>query len=189
MQGFQTIKECASSSLTQKGSHFLGFLYPIHLFEESLKALREQHPKAVHFVNSSRLLNDFLQIEESFSDDGEPKGSSGMPTLKVLRGHNLLNVGFVSVRYFGGTLLGIGGLVRAYTENAKQTIAVARLEPFKILSKEVFKISFDKLSHATYLAQKFEISLEREFLSDGVCIKCVGEEQSLASFQQQLFQL
>ncbi len=86
--------------------------------------LRALHLKAVHFVYATRIQE--MHISESFSDDGEPKGSSGMPTLNVLRGENLLDVGLITVRYFGGTLLGVGGLVRAYTQSAQEAIKSAK---------------------------------------------------------------
>ncbi|MDE5591355.1 MAG: YigZ family protein, partial [Helicobacter sp.] len=111
----KTIQE----SLEVKGSRFIAFLIPVEIFDDFLAKIRIHHPKAVHFVNASRALNLEGQIVESFSDDGEPKGTSGMPTLKVLRGYDLIECGLVNVRYFGGTLLGSGGLVRAYTQSAK----------------------------------------------------------------------
>jgi len=77
--------------------------------------LKIEHPKARHIVYAYRELNEFNQIIENSSDDGEPKGSSGVPVLNVLRGEEFINVAILVVRYFGGIKLGIGGLVRAYT--------------------------------------------------------------------------
>jgi len=68
--------------------------------------LRESHPKARHIVYAYRELNEFEQIVENSSDDGEPKGSSGVPVLNVLRGEDFINVAILVVRYFGGIKLG-----------------------------------------------------------------------------------
>lgn len=114
------------SSFEVKGSEFLSYLVSIKHFTEFVAQMRIKHPKAVHFVTSSRKFNPQRQIEESFSDDGEPKGTSGMPTLKVLRGYDLIECGLLVVRYFGGTLLGTGGLVRAYTQATKDVIEKAK---------------------------------------------------------------
>ena len=78
-------------------------------------------------MSATRHLNEFKQILESFDDDGEPKGSSGMPSLNVLRGENLIDIGVIVVRYFGGTLLGVGGLVRAYTNAIKDAIRFCKI--------------------------------------------------------------
>ncbi len=102
-----------------KRSKFLAFLIPHDQFAVRLEALRAEHPKANHHVNAFfRRINASGQVEEGFSDDGEPKGVAGMPTLKVLQGRGMINVGVVTVRYFGGIKLGTGGMARAYSDAA-----------------------------------------------------------------------
>ncbi len=84
--------------------------YPIFALLKILKILlvnlKKEHPKAVHFVYAYRTLNEYNQIIEDKSDDGEPKGTSGIPSLNVLRGYDLVNTAVITVRYFGGTKLG-----------------------------------------------------------------------------------
>ena len=118
-----TINKISAYTLEEKKSKFHSFLVPYSQFEEKLEELKKSHPKARHFVTAFRYLNEYGQIVEGSSDDGEPKGTSGKPTLKVLQGHNLVNVAIITVRYFGGTLLGTGGLVRAYSDVANLAVA------------------------------------------------------------------
>lgn len=115
-----------SSQIEVKKSNFLAFLFAASEFEQQMAFLRQEHPKARHFVYAYRLLNDSGQLVENLSDDGEPKGSSGKPTLAVLRGANLINTAVIIVRYFGGTKLGVGGLVRAYSDSVNDVIRSAK---------------------------------------------------------------
>ena len=113
-----------SYTIEEKKSKFISYLFPYSNFDEVMKRLREEHPKAVHFVYAYRYLNEFEQIVENSSDDGEPKGTSGKPTLAVLSGADIVNSAVVIVRYFGGTKLGTGGLVRAYSNSANEVIKI-----------------------------------------------------------------
>lgn len=176
-------KEEFRASFEEKGSTFLSFLMPHAYFVERLNALRAEHPKAVHFVSASRQFNEFGQIEESFSDDGEPKGTSGMPTLKVLRGYHLIDTALITVRYFGGTLLGTGGLVRAYTQSAKNVILGATLHLYKPCISKSLYLEYSHLQRAEYWALKLELELvKEEFLPLGVKCQMRGERQKVEAF-------
>lgn len=111
--------------IEQKRSRFIAHLTPMNN-ESELKALqtelRQAHPKASHVCYGFRLMNESRQINEGFSDDGEPSGTSGPPILKVLQHKNLINCGVLVVRYFGGTKLGTGGLQRAYSQSTSEVI-------------------------------------------------------------------
>ncbi|WP_024954392.1 YigZ family protein [Sulfurospirillum arcachonense] len=123
----QTVAHENSHELEIKKSTFKSFLVPIEKFDSLHVDLKEIHPKANHIVWAKRYLNEFNQIVENCSDDGEPKGTSGPPILNVMRGTELIECGILVVRYFGGTKLGTGGLVRAYGGAAKEVIAHASL--------------------------------------------------------------
>lgn len=175
------------SSFEVKGSEFLSYLVAIKHFTEFVVQMRIEHPKAVHFVTSSRKFNPQGQIEESFSDDGEPKGTSGMPTLKVLRGYDLIECGLLVVRYFGGTLLGTGGLVRAYTQGAKDVIEKAKeqgaLQLYIPQESLAIKIPFSAFSKAEYWIKKLDIQIvQKEFLQEGVQLKLGANLENLQTF-------
>jgi uncharacterized YigZ family protein len=153
----KTTNSISAYTLEVKKSKFHSFLIPFNKFETKLNELKNSHPKARHFVTAFRYLNEFNQIVEGSSDDGEPKGTSGRPTLKVLQGHNLINIAIITVRYFGGTLLGAGGLVRAYSDSANMAIANANLIEFEKLIEETINVDYEMASKCEYLFKKFDI--------------------------------
>ena len=120
-----------SATYEEKQSKFIAHLIPYNLYTNTLETLKNEHPKARHFVTSYRYLNEFDQIVEHSSDDGEPKGTSGKPTLCVLQGQELINTAVIVVRYFGGTKLGTGGLVRAYSDAVNMAVNLAELIIYK----------------------------------------------------------
>lgn len=109
---------------TEKKSRFIGRVWPIETEAEALEKIREmkkQHYDATHNCWAYILKDGAVR----FSDDGEPGGTAGMPILQVLQKEELFNVVCVVTRYFGGILLGAGGLVRAYTKGAKIAVDAA----------------------------------------------------------------
>ena len=178
----------AIGSFESKGSKFLSFLFPFAQFNESLSSLKEQHPKAVHFVSASRHYNEYGQILESFDDDKEPRGSSGTPSLNVLRGEELVEVGVVKVRYFVGTLLVVVGLVRAYTNAVQNAIESAKMQGLLVdyIHAETFElqIAYSALSVCEYEAKKLGLCFEKEaFLPFGVQVRVQGEKKYLEMFK------
>jgi uncharacterized YigZ family protein len=123
-----------------KQSKFIAHFVPYSFYKTTLKELKLSHPKARHFVTAYRYLNEFNQIIESSSDDGEPKGTSGKPSLMVLQGAEVINSAVIIVRYFGGTKLGTGGLVRAYSDAVNLVMDLSKLLEYK--EEVVKKISF-----------------------------------------------
>ena len=108
----------------EKKSHFIGRVWPVETEEEALEKIQQmkkQHYDATHNCWAYIIKDGAVR----FSDDGEPGGTAGMPMLQVLQREGLFNVVCVVTRYFGGTLLGAGGLVRAYTKGAKIAIDAA----------------------------------------------------------------
>ncbi len=110
-------------------SHFIATLAPVFSIEEArvfLARMKKEFADASHNV-PAYIIGGGNTVTEYFSDDGEPSGTAGKPALAVLRGSGLGDVAIVVTRYFGGTLLGTGGLVKAYTESTQMVVnAVAR---------------------------------------------------------------
>ena len=108
----------AHPEFTERRSRFIGHVFPVETEEEALaqlKNMREKHWNATHNVYAYIIKDGPTR----YSDDGEPQGTAGMPVLQVLQREGLHNILCVVTRYFGGILLGAGGLVRAYTKSAK----------------------------------------------------------------------
>ncbi|GAX87831.1 conserved hypothetical protein [Lebetimonas natsushimae] len=165
----KTVKKLSAASIEVKNSKFHSFLLPFSEFEKKLSELKRLHPKANHFVTAYRYLNENNQIVEGSSDDGEPRGSAGRPTLKVLQGEDLINVGVITIRYFGGILLGVGGLVRAYSDVVKEAIKNAKPTEYKDIFEFSFDVDYDKTREIEYLIKKYNILvIERAFGCEGI---------------------
>ena len=165
------LKEKISTQIEVKKSKFIATLAPFKDFESLNKALRDEHPKAAHVVWAYRYLNEFGQIVENSSDDGEPKGSSAPALLAALRGAELVDTCALVVRYFGGIKLGIGGLVRAYGASVNEAIKSAKdmgvLEFFE--KKESLKVfvPFALISRCEHFAKTQNINFSQEFSAMG----------------------
>ncbi len=112
---YYTINQNASAEFKDRGSKFIAYLYPIQSaddFKDKLQQLKKEHPKANHHCFAYRL--GFDKNNFRVSDDGEPSGSAGKPILGQIDSKQLTNVLIVVVRYFGGSLLGVPGLINAY---------------------------------------------------------------------------
>ena len=165
----KTINSISAASLEVKRSKFHSFLVPFNEFEDKLNELKKNHPKANHFVTAFRYLNEYNQIIEGSSDDGEPKGSSGKPTLKVLEGNDIINAAIITIRYFGGILLGIGGLVKAYSNVANLAIKNAKLLEYKDIFEYSFSVDYDKIQIVEYTIKQNDILvIKREFGIEGI---------------------
>lgn len=177
------VNEIFTDSIEIKGSKFISFLMPMPLYEKQMLHLREQHPKAVHFVSAFRSLNEFDQIVEYSGDDGEPKGTSGKPTLSVLQGHGLINAAIITVRYFGGTKLGPGGLVRAYAQAANAAFGQAQLFPYEKLLVQKIACDYSDISMVEYegVQQNIRI-LSKEFGEKGAVFEIEGTTENLDIF-------
>lgn len=125
----RTVLDRAQAEVFEKKSRFIGVILPVQSYgqvQEALARLKKEYRDARHYCFGVRLEKDEEgRASERASDDGEPQGTAGRPILSVLRGEGLSDVLLVVIRYFGGTLLGTGGLVRAYTEAARAAIAQA----------------------------------------------------------------
>ncbi len=139
---FQTIKKPVENILLkEKGSKFIGFAFPVSNEDElknSLEKIREENPKATHHCYAFRIGINGENYRAN--DDGEPSGSAGLPIYNQLLANNITNVLLIVVRYYGGTKLGVSGLVKTYKESAKMT-----LEEAEIITKELetdLKIGF-----------------------------------------------
>lgn len=125
-----TLRAGASAEIEILRSRFIALLEPVGDEEEArdhLALARSEYPDARHHCSAWIVARDGQGPREHSNDDGEPSGTAGRPMLDVLRGRQLINVSAVVVRYFGGTLLGTGGLVRAYSESVEAALATAKL--------------------------------------------------------------
>jgi len=176
----QTIENSFVGRYEVKKSKFIAHLVPIEEYKGLQAKLKEEHPKARHVVYALRYLNEFDQIVENSSDDEEPKGAAGVPSLNVLRGKELINVAVLTVRYFGGIKLGIGGMARAYASAVKEVVDVAHIKKYEKEFSYEFSSTYSDVQKREYVLNKLDISqVEREFLGDKVAWKIKTTQEKL----------
>ncbi len=180
------IKKEYENTLEVKQSKFIAHLLPYHEYETTLTLLKELHPKARHFVTAYRHLNEYNQIVEHSSDDGEPKGTSGKPSLMVLQGQELINTAVIVVRYFGGTKLGTGGLVRAYSDAVNLVIDKAELFEYKEEISEVFEVEYADVRFIDYECEQAGIDIIEKKFDTKVVYKVKAPKKELENFLEKV---
>ncbi len=159
MENFITVKAFAQDSFTEKKSEFIGYIAPVKTNDEAvdfINKIRGEHRKATHNVYAYILREGNAS---RYSDDGEPQGTAGVPVLDVLKKEGLTDVCCVVTRYFGGILLGGGGLVRAYSHSAK--IAVDAAEKMIMCRSFPVKITvdYDLYGKITHILPDFGVKI------------------------------
>jgi uncharacterized YigZ family protein len=141
---YLTINSPSQGLFKDKGSKFLAYAYPFDdetALKEIINNLKLEHPKANHFCFAYRLGLD--QTAFRVNDDGEPSGTAGRPILNTLLSKELTNILVVVVRYFGGTLLGVSGLINAYKKATEQVISESEIVSDTV--KDYYQIKFEYL--------------------------------------------
>ena len=172
---FETIKQNEyTAELTEKKSKFIATLIKINSEEEIPKKIAEVQKKyrdAKHYVFAYRLSSG----KERFSDDGEPSGTAGVPILELLRGEKLQNVLVVVTRYFGGILLGTGGLVKAYSTAAKEAIACAERVCMKLCNEYQVEVDYNYHNILLHYFKEQSIVVRDTIFSDKIALKIIIE--------------
>lgn len=139
---YQTINGTSEAIFRDKGSKFIAYAYPIQSeseIKELVAKLKGEHPKARHWCWALRLTPDRNVFK--LNDDGEPSGTAGRPILNTLLSFDVTNIAVVVVRYFGGTLLGVPGLINAYKTATVEALNVAEIVEKTIC--DVYELQFD----------------------------------------------
>ena len=174
MERFKTIKENASIEIEEKRSKFIANIYYVESAneaEEMIKQVKKKYYDARH--NCFAYIVDEENKVKKFSDDGEPSGTAGSPILNVLEKNELCNVLVVVTRYFGGILLGAGGLVRAYTEAATKAVEKAETAyQEKGYEIEIY-VSYQDMEKLKYYCSKNNIKIIN--IEYGENVKCIIE--------------
>lgn len=162
-ENYKTVRQGASAEMIERKSRFIGYCRPVKTEEEAIEfinAVRAKHREATHNVYAYIVRENNVM---RYSDDGEPAGTAGVPVLEVLRKEGLTDVAVVVTRYFGGVLLGAGGLVRAYGKSAKLGVdAAVRVE------KQYCRIYSIKSDYSMYGKLQYSIMDNGYILKDTV---------------------
>jgi uncharacterized YigZ family protein len=139
---YKTIAQLSSAEFKDRGSKFIAFAFPVETpddFKQQLQVLKKEHPKAVHHCFAYRIGTDGNNFRSS--DDGEPSGTAGKPILGQIDSKGITNVAIIVVRYWGGTLLGVAGLINAY-----KTAAALALQVTPVVERQIevnYSVEFD----------------------------------------------
>lgn len=157
---YRTIARPAEGLFRDKGSKFLAFAYPVRSESEAktyLDALRKVHPKANHHCYAYRLGLDKNNYRAS--DDGEPGGTAGRPILNTLYSHELTNILVVVVRYFGGTLLGVPGLINAYKSSTVEVLSVAEVIEKTVNERYRIVFGFERMNDVMKIVKDMQLTV------------------------------
>lgn len=186
---YKTIKFPAQAELNEKKSRFIAFIAPIsseHDAAEIITDVRHKYWNARHNVYAYIL---FKQNIKHFSDDGEPQGSAGMPVLDVLQREQLFDCIVVVTRYFGGTLLGTGGLVRAYSGAARLAIAAAKVITNRLCYEYSFSCEYNIYSSIQTLIFRHECRILNTDFSENIELNILVPESCESIFLKSLSEI
>lgn len=168
MPEYRTVENEADDYFIEKKSRFIGYAKPVKTQDEAIEfinKIKSKHWDAKHNVYAYVLRENNIQ---RYSDDGEPSGTAGMPVLDVILKENIVDVCVVATRYFGGTLLGAGGLVRAYSHTSKIALEAANMITMAQCSVEKVKVDYSFYERFCVLLNDYNANIENTEFSDGV---------------------
>lgn len=160
---YQTITERGEATFTDKGSKFLGIAIPIKTvieFKTELALIKKLHPKANHHCFAYRLGTDNNIFRAN--DDGEPSGTAGKPILGQIDSLGITNTAVIVVRYFGGTMLGVPGLINAYRTTATLALQVAPIITKSVEVPMMLTFDYTQLNDIMTLIKKHNVNIEKQ---------------------------
>ena len=186
---YQSIADPARAEFVEKKSRFIGSIAPVQTKEEAqtfIDAVRKEFPDATHHIFAYLLRDGGV---ERYSDDGEPQGTAGIPALEVLKREQLTNLCVVVTRYFGGTLLGAGGLVRAYAHGCKIAVDAATRVEYCLCEKIYLRFAYPFYDRIQRLLPTYCAQVEQTDYADKIALRLTLREAWSDSFTSQLIEL
>lgn len=190
LQKYRTIKEDNQHEVEIKKSRFICFLKRIETEEEAkafIQQIKKEHWKASHNC-SAFVLGDHHEIQRS-SDDGEPSGTAGVPMLEVMKKNDLINVCAVVTRYFGGTKLGAGGLIRAYSGSVAQAIVHTGIVEGRLQQEVFVQLDYSNWGKMENFIASENLAVKDTQFTDRVVVTCMVDENQVADFEAQVTDL
>ena len=177
-----TVENTASAEFEEKKSRFIGHITHVTTEEEAaafIKSKQKEFYDARHNVFAYKLKGGLVA---RYSDDGEPTGTAGMPTLDAINKSNVEDVCIVVTRYFGGTLLGASGLVRAYSKAASMAIAAAKIVTYEEFAEFFLSCSYSDYQKIQSEFQKYGVKVDNSDFSDSVFLNLAIKKASVEPF-------
>lgn len=186
---YRTIAAPAEAKFIEKKSEFIGYVAPVSTEEEAVafvNEIRALHRKATHNCYAYILRDNNIARH---SDDGEPSGTAGVPIYEVLKKEGLTDIACVVTRYFGGIMLGAGGLVRAYTNGAKIAVDSAKIKIMCEAARVVLKMDYSYYGKIGATLVRFDARTINEDFTDVVSVEVIIRSQSADEFSAALIDL
>ena len=186
-----TLSSESEGKYNEKGSIFSALAIPISDVPEvktNLHQLKEQFPDASHICYGYRI-KEGGRLDEFSTDAGEPKGSSGIPILNVLKRNQLVNVVIFVIRYFGGSKLGIPGLINAYGTVAERTIQNAKVKKWIQLERISFIYNYDLQNRVDSVLQKFKVKIINTNFGASIQVNLEVEVEKTEALAQELSEI
>lgn len=183
---YYTISKPASDSFIEKKSEFIGYIAPVKTNDEAVAFINEikaMHRKARHNVYAYILREDNIS---RYSDDGEPQGTAGVPVLEVLQKRGLTDVCVVVTRYFGGILLGGGGLLRAYSHAASIACDAAHIMDMRLCHRLTIKTDYNLYGKINYILPNFDVITVNCDFADAVTLEILVMSDKLEALRKEL---
>ena len=174
-----TISKPANDSFIEKKSEFIGYIAPVKTNDEAvafINQIKAMHRKARHNVYAYILREDNIS---RYSDDGEPQGTAGVPVLEVLQKRGLTDVCVVVTRYFGGILLGGGGLLRAYSHAASIACDAAHIMDMRLCHRLTIKTDYNLYGKINYILPNFNVIIVNSDFADAVTLEILVMSEKL----------
>ena len=187
LDSYITVRSEASDEIIIQKSRFIGYAAPCETEDEAIafiRKLREKHRDARHCCYAYVIGTNAGIMR--YSDDGEPGGTAGMPMMDVLKNENAVNCCVVVVRYFGGILLGTGGLVRAYTQGCKIALQSAGLIRMELSSSIRCSMSYSLWNTVQYALQKLPVQIMDVVYAENVVITLAARKTDSDSVLEHL---
>lgn len=168
MQEYKTVEKESNAEFIEKKSRFIGYVKPVKTQEEAvdfINSIKSKHWDATHNVYAYVLKDNNIQ---RYSDDGEPSGTAGVPVLDVILKSEVVDVCVVVTRYFGGTLLGAGGLVRAYAHGSKIALDAGNIITMGLCSVMTAEVDYSFYERLCSLLEDFGASIESTDYAENV---------------------
>lgn len=186
---YKTVPAFAEAEFVEKKSRFIGYIAPVSTKEEAdafIASIKSKHWDATHNVYAYVLRKDQCR---RYSDDGEPQGTAGIPVLDVLLKENLTDCVCVATRYFGGTLLGTGGLVRAYSHTAKIAVDAAGVITMKECYRLQLSVDYTLYGKLNSLISEYGAKTDDTVFADNVTLTFTLPSANYPSFQKELTEI
>lgn len=190
LERYKTITKNAEAEFVEKKSRFISYVRKVSTEEEArafIEEIKKKNWNATHNVFAYQI--GFNNEIQRFSDDGEPQGTAGMPVLNVLKGGDIKNTAIVVTRYFGGILLGTGGLVRAYGKAASLGISEAGLSERLVMNEYTVSADYGLYGKIEYYIKAEGFTIKDIEYTDKVSIKVLMEPKFEGSFLKKLSEI